>query len=429
MKNLLVTLIFLSSLAQAAPEKVVATVKMMRGKVVKILPNGVKETMKATGETVVEGTVITTENASFAQLRFIDNSVVNVGPNSEMKIEQFSKDKPGLLSVVKGEIRSQVTKDYLEISKDERDKLYVKSKTAAMGIRGTDFIYSFNPNNDATTAVLMEGEVAFAKLDNPNAGYDDVKRAIINDSVTMYPGEFSVAKPEMKQPTIPAVLNIKQRDLLTKNHNNGKEDKGRAPASADKEKVAHKSTVPAGLNGQVVANDNKALDKSVKDLAGDVANVKVRDNAEGFVKDGIIKPANGSMVHLETGVIIPPAEGSQFDKNTNSYISDADGKVLKDSGDYRPMDDSVKINENGKILVSENGRVIAKEPPHPILGAADKHFGGLVPPPVPDALDPRFVQGGLNQLRDNIDTSASGTYVPSTHEQNSTLVRFNIDVQ
>ncbi len=460
------TLFFLTIISFSLyASKMVATVKMYRGSVFKQLPDGKKVQVKDKGEKITEGTVIITEQGSFAQLRFIDNSVVNVGPKSEMKIEQFSRNKPGLLSVVKGEIRSQVTKDYLEIGKDERDKLYVKSKSAAMGIRGTDFIYSFNPGNNTTTAVLLEGEVAFAKV-APGASYEDVKNNVINNSVTLYPGEFSVSKPELKAPSVPAVLNVKQKELLVKNHNNGNEKKKakteevakRAPAS-----VVKKSIVPPGLTGNVVANEAKGVDEGVKQVAKTEVTKAVQKrveagDAKGFVKSGAFKPANGSIVHIGTGIVIPPSENSVFDKNTNSYISTGDDVVLDDSGNYHPPQEDVVITEDGKIAtVSTDGNQVIHEPPPPVLGGADNMtFLSEAPPPpdqvmdgrepasidgdgkvvaaddpntnqLPsnDVLDGGFVQNGLNDI--SIQDNNTG-FDPAAADQNSTVIRFNIQV-
>ncbi len=449
MKTLvLLTIISTSTFAS----KMVAVVKMFRGQVFQQTDGGQKTPIKKNGEKIIEGTVIHTEAGSFAQLRFIDNSVVNVGPKSEMKIEQFSRNKPGLLSVVKGEIRSQVTKDYLEIGKDERDKLYVKSKSAAMGIRGTDFIYSFNPGNNTTTAVLLEGEVAFAKV-GPGANYEQVKNSVINNSVTLYPGEFSVSKPELRAPSVPAVINIKQRELLTSNRNMGKEKKDqskkdvtRAPASVKK---PVNSVVPPGLNGAVVANEAKGIDSGVQQIAKNEV-IKAGENqkrdANGFVKEGNMKPANGSIVHIETGVIIPPKENSELDKNTNSYVSSGDLTILSVDGDYTPPGDDVQITEDGKIMITaEDGSQTVQEAPSPVLGGADNMTllaegpppigangepllgtNGPPPPNGNDVMNGGFVQDGLNDFSNQQNNTG---YNPTAPDQNNTVIRFNIQVQ
>ncbi len=67
-----------------------------------------------------EGAEVITQKGSFAKLMFIDRSSINVGPESQMKIETFPQDKAGIISLVKGKIRSKVTKNYM----DNKEKLF-----------------------------------------------------------------------------------------------------------------------------------------------------------------------------------------------------------------------------------------------------------------------------------------------------------------
>ena len=82
-----------------------------------------------------------------------------------MVINKYPKDEPGLISLVNGKIRSQVSKDVLARAKDGGDdtKLYIRTKSAAMGIRGTDLQVVFNPENNMTSLVTFEGEVVMAQ--------------------------------------------------------------------------------------------------------------------------------------------------------------------------------------------------------------------------------------------------------------------------
>lgn len=89
---------------------------------------------------------------------------MNLGPNSQMVINAFPKKEAGIITLVKGQIRSQVTKDYMEMEDKSKSKLYIKTKTAAMGIRGTDFQVNFNPQNQNTSLITFEGKVAMATL-------------------------------------------------------------------------------------------------------------------------------------------------------------------------------------------------------------------------------------------------------------------------
>src|SRR5690606_8985738 len=89
-----------------------------------------------------------------------------------------------------------------------------KTKNAVMGIRGTDFLISTTGKN--TVAILFEGSVVFNKLSDQklmdSAKLDDV----VDRGVRLFPGEFS-AVGENGKPTIPALLNVQQREKLEKN--------------------------------------------------------------------------------------------------------------------------------------------------------------------------------------------------------------------
>ena len=97
-------------------------VKLIRGEVVSI-EAGKQSTLKF-GDWVSSGAVIKTADKSFVKLIFLDKSSINIGPNSQMNIEKFSGSEAGLINVVKGMIRSQVTKDHLQRSK-EGSKLFI----------------------------------------------------------------------------------------------------------------------------------------------------------------------------------------------------------------------------------------------------------------------------------------------------------------
>src|SRR5690606_31022450 len=163
MKSLCVLIFFiLLSIASAwAEEQKVAVVKLLKGEV-DVLNMG--KTTKLKAEDWVEaGAVVKTAEKSFVKLVFIDKSQMNIGPNSEMKIESFSGKDAGVIDLVKGKIRSQVTKDYLQMKDKDRSKLFIKTENAVMGVRGTDFMISTNGKN--TSVVLFEGEVVFNKFE------------------------------------------------------------------------------------------------------------------------------------------------------------------------------------------------------------------------------------------------------------------------
>ncbi len=373
MKMLCFILFFSTSvLAQSK----IAVVKILRGEVT-LLTLG-KSKQLSVDEWVENGGVIKTAEKSFVKLIFIDKSQMNIGPNSEMKVESFTGKDSGVIDLVKGKIRSQVSKDYLQMKDKEKSKLFIKTKNAVMGVRGTDFLIS--TNGRSTSTVLFEGEIAFNKLDNRSELSTQKLEEIVDRGVRMYPGEFSVVDPSRTMPTVPALMNIQQREKLERNQEMNKE---RAPSSSEGE-VVIKTVVPPGLSGSVVSNSPDVLNKELQQVSNqDTAMIEQRASSsdpEGYVKGETVKPANGSFVHIDSGVIIPPGPDSVLDKNSNTYIPGSDSGRVASDGTYIPPK-NIEITDKGTIVVSANdsGSVKTKEipPPVPIITPRATAFGQM----------------------------------------------------
>lgn len=403
MNSLFILVVMLFSLSAFAQTKV-AVVKLIRGEA-DVLTLG-KTTKLKVDDWVENGSVVKTGEKSFVKLVFIDKSQMNVGPNSEMKIESFSGKDSGVIDLVKGKIRSQVTKDYLQMKDKDKSKLFIKTNNALMGVRGTDFMISTNGVN--TSTVLFEGEIVFNKLEDRGSLSSAKMEEIVDKGVRMFPGEFSVQEANRPMPTVPSILNVQQREQLEKN---SEFNSDRSPGNAQNESA--KTVVPEGLNGSLVSNSSEVLKNEVAQVAPaetpGAADKPASNDPDGFVKGDQIKPTNGSFVHIDSGVIIPPGPGSVLDSNTNTYIPGSDsGKVATD-GSYIPPK-NVEITEDGKILVAvkdSTGAIVVKEvpPPSPVLVmnsasigsvATTVAAGGPVPPPQPKTGDIPLPQPGVD---------------------------------
>ena len=337
--------------------KKVAIVKIVRGNATFIKSDGSSAEIKK-DMWLNEGSIIKTGARSFLRLSFIDKSSMNIGPKSELKIEKFSQKEAGVINVLTGQIRSQVTKDYLKMDKD-KSKLFIKSRNAVMGVRGTDFLFSANKVTGSATTVLFEGKIIFNNI-TKDSDIGDLE-GIVNRGRTINPGEVSVANKDSKRVTVPAKLSTKQFKSLNKN----KEFNSASLAP----KKATKSIVPAGLNGQVVASDNQSLKASISNVAKiNVSEISPEDkkrrasyeDSKGFTKGDDIRPADGIMVHIETGTMIPQGSDSKYDKNTGEWISSTNGSINK-SGEYIPPK-GFQLADDGSLwkVNPDNGKKIGK---------------------------------------------------------------------
>lgn len=342
MKSFCSLLLFFTSFQLWAAPKV-ALVKILRGSAISLV--GGKEVALKVDDWVEEATTVKTKEKSFVKLIFLDKSVMNLGPSSEMKIEKFSRNEAGVIDFVKGKVRSQVTKDYLQMDAN-KSKLFIKTTNAVMGVRGTDFMVTTNGKNTAT--VLFEGEVVMGSLGNRNITSTSKLDDLVDRGVRIMPGEFSVVEQGRSQPTVPAVLNVQQREALETNVNF---ESDRSPSSEAKDETV-KSVVPEGLSGESVSNTSETLKTEVAEVAAvEPPKAKPAVDAQGFVSGDVVKPANGSFVHLESGVVIPPPADSVFDSNTNSFIpSSGNGKVSADGNFVPPK--NIEITTEGKVLMT-----------------------------------------------------------------------------
>lgn len=89
------------------------------------------------------GDVVSTERDSYAQVRFSDGGNVTLRPNTQIKIEgyEFSDAKPErdnfVMALLKGGMRAVTG---LVGKRANRDAYRLRTATATVGIRGTDFV-------------------------------------------------------------------------------------------------------------------------------------------------------------------------------------------------------------------------------------------------------------------------------------------------
>lgn len=357
MKTFIILFVFfVLGLTPALAQKKVAVVKLLKGDV-DLLTMGKTTKLKA-DQWVEEGDVVKTAAKSFVKLVFLDKSQMSIGPQSEMKIEKFSGKDSSVMELVKGKIRSQVTKDYLQIEDKNKSKLFIKTSNAVMGVRGTDFTIA--SNGKATSVVLFEGEVVFNRLDKRNLSSAALER-IVDQGVRLVPGEFSVVEHKL-EPTVPAILNPQQREKMEKN--DSFEDKG------DKEykEKSFKSVVPEGLSGEVVSSESQTLKKEVLHDVDRKVEKGGAGDPNGFVQGEKMKPANGSFLHVDTGIIVPPAPDSVLDKNTNTYVAGSGNGTVAPNGDYLPPK-NITITQDGKFNMNvrdDHGKVKQHEMERPM---------------------------------------------------------------
>lgn len=293
---------------------------------------------------VSEGAIIKTEDKAFAKLIFIDKSTMNVGPNSQIEIQEFKKDKAGIVNLVEGQIRSQVTKNYMEMDKKD-SKLFIKTRTAAMGVRGTDFQVNFNPENMNTSLITFEGAVAMGAINDLKAkGFNQKSlEQIVSDSsaVMVRRGEFSGVMPNIDtKPVAPVRINTKQLKAMEKN--DGSLSQVDETSKKDSNKLESRGTIPPGVSGEEFQGVGK------KELMKEIAKVDLQTAQTISLTDTPIKKdsvkvqstnmafRDGGYVNTQVVAYIAPPKNAAVDPMTKQPIIPVTlGRIDPATGAYK----------------------------------------------------------------------------------------------
>lgn len=161
--------------------------RVVKGKVTYQKKNKSKFRKAKVNKKVCSGDKIKTDAASRTKIVMADGNEINISPSTELLIEQYERsasknEKKVLLNVLYGKIRSNVKDKY----KDTKNNHYrVKTKSAVAGVRGTEFMASFNSATNQSRVVTFEGSVAVGQFKNGN----------FVASVTVKPGQYTSNSP------------------------------------------------------------------------------------------------------------------------------------------------------------------------------------------------------------------------------------------
>lgn len=221
--KLITTALLFTCMSLAHAQNVDGVLRVVKGDVqIKSAKTG--QTAKARiGEKVYPKDVVITGKDSRAKIVMVDNNEINVSPESQIEIQHYEFDpnagkKDVLLNVIYGKVRAKVEQKY----DGKTSKFQVKTPSAVAGVRGTDFLTSYNKFDHSSQVVTFRGAVEF--------GLPGANGAILNP-VSVTPGKSSSVAAG-GPPSAPA--NMSKSDLAkmdndtkadTGGANNGKSDR------------------------------------------------------------------------------------------------------------------------------------------------------------------------------------------------------------
>lgn len=129
-----------------------------------ILQNPHSKRSKAyVGAKVFEGSIITTIKESRAKIVMADRNVFNLAPNTQLIIQKYEnndRQKNATLTLDEGQVRINVEQKY----DDQNQKFQIKTPTVVAGVRGTQFLASYNTSAKESQIVTFAGTVSMTSL-------------------------------------------------------------------------------------------------------------------------------------------------------------------------------------------------------------------------------------------------------------------------
>jgi len=190
-----------------------------------------------------------------AKIVMSDKNILNISPNTSLVIESYKfnaaqDEKNVSLNVLYGKIRATVNQKY----DGDKNKFQVKTPSAVAGVRGTDFLTSYDRSSNASRIVTFEGSVTVGSgLDSSGA---------IRDPVSVPAGTFSVASsegpPSQAEKVPPAELQALNKETST---DGGRPQADRLPAAEDEKEKKEDEKEPAKGTESKKQDGNQSVNK------------------------------------------------------------------------------------------------------------------------------------------------------------------------
>ncbi|MFN3696226.1 MAG: FecR domain-containing protein [Pseudobdellovibrio sp.] len=221
---------------------------------------------KIGGKVFVQDTIVTGKD-SRAKIVMSDRNIINVLPDTKLRISSYlnnGSEKNVRLDLIEGKVRNNVEQKY----DNDKNKFEVVTPSAVAGVRGTQFITSFDKGTFKTAIITLKGEVSFRGI--------DLKTNAPTEAVVVKKGETSSLDQSSVQPEAPKKVppvefkRIENESVIKKESPNGADGSGR------------NANQPPPPKQSQVKNEIKQI----------ISNIDTQDNAISDTKKQIInKPA------------------------------------------------------------------------------------------------------------------------------------------
>jgi hypothetical protein len=336
MKERILFLLFFISLSPNIFSKY-AQVIFVRGDVTQLAPGELLARKVNKDDRLEIDASILTGSKSFIKMKLQDGSHISIGPDSKIILEKLgaTEKDASLIDLLKGSLRSDIEK-----SATGNMNFFIKTKTAAIGVRGTEFETVYGPTSGVTSLLTYKGSVSMThikELDKVKSKkMKNIKYERESDLDSSLDIKEEVATEEMIDP-------IKKMEMALNKDSASTVKGGQISQTIDSMETVGRPTLinPVQLNLLYENSEfNEADTKGEKaDLASEQLKLKsdpIDIPAEGvFDKDkGIYAPKAGGFFDRKTGLYIPPSADALYDQKNQVYVDKEIGNVDAKTGDY-----------------------------------------------------------------------------------------------
>lgn len=154
-------------------------------------------TAATVGAAVNQGDTLRTGKPGKLRVVFRDDSVLNLGPGSELVVTEqvFDPNESryrSVINLIKGKVRAIVSDYY----KQPRASYEIKTGTAVAGVRGTEFVMTFDEEAEVTEVVGVADTVSVAGTRDPRRGVVLVKA---RDLTTVRKGQLPTRPRQLEE--------------------------------------------------------------------------------------------------------------------------------------------------------------------------------------------------------------------------------------
>ena len=291
------------------------------------------------------GQIIKTSSGSFTKIKIRQGGALTIGPNTVIKILEPPTISLTALEILKGQVRAT----YMENSnRQKKIKLYIHTKTAAIGVRGTDFHLFFNQENHISSLLSYQGNVYFKKLLPFEENFSNIDLIDGTLGIVKVPqSSFSTSVPNYKNVSKPIKISPLQFKTLKKNQHLSFQQK-------------EKNVLP-----QIDTTQHKTKQNGYKESEYD----SITNEFEA--EDPQLRP--GGYLDLETAIYVQPPKEAEYDDKNKVYIPPKEyGSVDKKSGKYIPPKGLSLHPLQGFKIISKEAKKLRKKTFLALKKMADK---------------------------------------------------------